>query len=129
MERVRFIEHRGQRVLLLDYSGLSDERAMLEMVEERTEIVSREPRGSVLTLADLTGAQLTKLVVQRVKEANVLDHPFVRRAALVGVESAQPKGAVEAVGTFAAKHWGRFATRQEALDWLVEDSANTAQAG
>jgi hypothetical protein len=129
VERIRFIEHRGQRVLLLDYSGMADEREMLEMVEERTEVVSREPRASVLTLADITGAHLTKLVVQRVKEANVLDHPFVRRAALVGVESAQPKGAVEAVGTFAAKHWGRFATREEALDWLIEDNANTAQAG
>ena len=129
MQRVRFIEHRGQRVLLLDYSGMSDEREMLEMVEERTEIVSREPRGSVLTLADLSGVQLTKLVIQRVKEANVLDHPFVRRAALVGIESAQPKGAVDAVGTFAAKHWGRFATREEALEWLVEDTAHTAEAG
>ena len=129
VERVRFIEHRGQRVLLLDYSGLTDEREMLELVEERTDVVSREPRGSVLTLADLTGVQLTKLVIQRVKEANVLDHPFVRRAALVGIESAQPKGAVEAVGTFAAKHFGQFATRAEALDWLVQDTATTAQAG
>ncbi len=129
MERVRFMEHHGQRVLLLDYSHLADEREMLEMVEERTEIVSREPLGSVLTLADLTGAQLTRPVIQRVKEANVLDHPFVRRAALVGVESAQPKGAVEAIGTFAAKHWGRFATREEALDWLTEDTSSSAQAG
>ena len=129
LERVRFIEHRGQRVLLLDYSGMTNENEMLELVEDRTEIVSREPRGSVLTLADLTGVQLTKLVIQRVKEANVLDHPFVRRAALVGIESAQPKGAIEAVGTFAAKHWGQFATREEALDWLVQDESNSAQAG
>src|ERR1051325_6994302 len=94
MDRVRFIEHRGHRVLLLDYSGLRDEQEMLEMIEERTEIVSREPRGSVLTLADLTGSHLSREAMRRGKEANVLDQPFVRRAALVGAETLSPKGAL-----------------------------------
>lgn len=128
MDRVRFIEHKGHRVLLLDYSGLRDEQEMLEMIEERTELVSHEPPGSVLTLADLTGAQLTRESMQRVKEANVLDRPYVRRAALVGADTLSPKGALESIGTFAAKHWGRFATREEALDWLTADSANSAPA-
>jgi hypothetical protein len=128
MDRVRFIDHRGHRVLLLDYSGLRDEQEMLEMIEERTELVSHEPPGSVLTLADLTGAQLTRESMQRVKEANVLDQPFVRRAALVGADTLQPKGAIESIKTFAGKNWGRFATREEALDWLTEGSANSAPA-
>jgi hypothetical protein len=126
MDRVRFIEHRGHRVLLLDYSGLRDEQQMLEMIEERTELVSKEPAGSVLTLADLTGVQLTRETIQRVKEANVRDQPFVRRAALVGADTLSPKGALESIKTFAAKNWGRFATREEALDWLTETSANGA---
>ena len=128
MDRVRFIEHRGQRVLLLDYSGLRDEQELLEMIEVRTELVSHEPPGSVLTLADLTGAQITRQTMQRIKEANVLDRPFVRRAALVGAETLSPKGALEAIGTFAAKQWGRFTTREEALDWLTEPAANGAEA-
>ena len=126
MKRVRFIEHRGQRVLLLDYSNLTNEQEMLEMVEERTELVSKEPPGSVLTLADLTGAHASRTAIARIKEANVLEKPYVRRAALVGAETLLPKGALEAVGTFAAKNWERFATREEALDWLVEASANGA---
>ncbi len=128
MERVRFIEHRGQRVLLLDYSGLSDEREMLEMIEERTELVSHEAPATVLTLADLTGCQLTRATMKRVKEANVLDRPFVRRAALVGAETLLPKGALDSIGVFAVKQWGRFATREEALDWLTAENANSAPA-
>ena len=128
MDRVRFIEHKGQRVLLLDYTGALEEREMLEMIEDRTDAVSREPRGSVLTLADLTGAQFTKLALQRIKEANVLEHPFVRRAAMVGADTITPKGAVEAVGTFAMKHWEQFATREAALDWLVSAAANSVPA-
>jgi hypothetical protein len=126
VDRVRFIEHRGHRVLLIDYSNLSDENEMLEMIEERTEAVSKEPPGSVLTLADLSGAHVTRDAIQRLKEANVLEKPFVRRAALVGADTLSPKGATESIATFAAKHWGRFATREEALDWLVSETADTA---
>lgn len=119
MGRVGFIEHRGQRVLLIDYSNLRDEREMLEMIEDRKEMVSKEPPGSVLTLADVSGANVGRQAMQAIKEANAMERPFVRRAALVGADTITPKGTVEAVGTFAAKDWGRFATRAEALDWLV----------
>ena len=126
MERVRFIDHRGHRVLLLDYTNLADEPEILEMIEERRELVSKEPPGSVLTLTDLSGAHVSRTVIQRLKEVNVLEKPFVRRAAAVGAESLTPKGAAEAIATFAAKRWGRFATREEALDWLVEPAVNSA---
>ena len=126
MNRVRFIEHRGQRVLLLDYSHLSDEQEILEVIEERTEIVAKQPTGSVLTLTDATGTHLSRTAIARIKEANVLEKPFVRRAALVGGETMLPKGALEAVGTFAAKSWEPFATREEALDWLTAENASTA---
>ena len=126
MKRVRFIEHRGHRVLLLDYSHLTDEQQILEVVEERTELVAKEPPGSVLTLTDCTGTHVTRTAIVRIKEANVLEKPFVRRAALVGGETMLPKGALDAIKVFAAKNWGEFATREEALDWLVESAANIA---
>src|ERR1051326_3316244 len=100
MDRVRFIEHRGQRVLLLDYSGLRDEQATLEMIEQRVELVSHQAAGSVLVLIDVAGTQFSRVAIQRIKEANVLDKPFVRRAAMVGADKISPKGALEAVGTF-----------------------------
>ena len=122
MGRVVFIQHQGKRVLLLDYTNLHDEKAMLEMIEDRKDAVSKEPPGSVLTLADLTGVNVSKHALQAIKEANALERPFVRKAALVGADTMTPKGGVEAVGTFAHKDWGRFTTRQEALDWLVAES-------
>jgi hypothetical protein len=129
MDRVRFIEHRGIRVLLLDYSNLHDEQPQLEMIEERVELVAEQPPGSLLVLVDATGAHFSRTAIQRIKEANVLDKPFVRRSAMVGADTATPKGAIDSVGTFAAKNWGQFSTREEALDWLTESGANSAPAG
>ena len=75
MNRVTFIEHCGKQVLLLDYSYLSDEQQMLEMVEDRKDLVSKQKPGSVLTLADLTGANVGRQALQAIKEANALERP------------------------------------------------------
>jgi hypothetical protein len=127
MERVRFITHKGKQVLLLDYSHLADEAEMLGMITDREEIVAKQPKGSLLTIADLTAARLTKAVITKVKEANVHDLPYVRRSALVGVDASQ-EAAVQAVDTFAHRHWARFDTLQAALDWIVSEDADKARA-
>lgn len=120
MERVRFITHQGKQVLLFDYRDLSDEDEILAMVEERKRVVTSQPKQSLLTIADLTGARFSRKTITKIKEANVYDRPFVRRAALVGVDDSQ-KAAVEAVNMFARRDWAMFATLAEALDWIVQE--------
>ena len=122
MERVRFITHQGKKVLLIDYSNLTDETEILQMVEQREFVVDSQPRNSVLTVINVAGAKFTKEVLTRVKEANVYDRPFVRRAALVGVGESQ-KAAVDAVSMFAKREWGMFETVDQALDWIVNEEA------
>ncbi len=129
MERVRFIEHRGQQVLFLDYANLQDEAEMLEMVQERRDIVSSQPPNSVLTLTDITGARFGRNALARIKEAAVFDRPHVRRAALIGVENPANKSALESVSIFSARQWKIFPTREEALDWLVSEEAVAEAAG
>ena len=125
MERVRFITHKGQKVLLVDYTNLSDDAEILKMIEMREFLVDSQPKNSVLAVIVTTGAKFSKEVLTRAKEANVYDLPYVRRAALVGV-SEQQKAAVDAVATFAHRHWEKFETLAEALDWIVSEEAATA---
>jgi len=120
MQRVRFITHQGRQVLLLDYTGLTGEAEILAMVEERKRVVTAQPKGSLLTVANLTGAKFTRNAIARIKEANVFDQPYVRRAALVGV-APEHKAQVEAVETFSHHQHQRFATLAEALDWIVSE--------
>jgi hypothetical protein len=120
MERVRFITHKGKQVLLLDYRDIASEQEMLVMIEDRKDIVAAQPKGSVLTVADITGAKFTRNEVERIKEANVYDLPYVKRAAVVGVDESH-KAVVDAVESFAHRGQKQFATLAEALDWLVAD--------
>lgn len=129
MDRVRFIEHRGQQVLLIDYSGLQDEKALLDVVDQRKELVGDQPPESVLTLTDISSAHFTRNALTAAKEAAVLDRPHLKRAAIVGAESVSPRGTPEAVATFSSRQWGQFKTREEALEWLVTEAGGAETEG
>ena len=125
MERVRFITHQGKKVLLVDYSNLTDEVELLRMIEQREFLVDQQPKNSVLVVINVTGAKFTKEVLTRAKEANVYDRPYVRRAAMVGAAQYQ-KAAIDAVSMFAKRQWEKFDTLAEALDWIVSEEAVSA---
>lgn len=119
MDRVRFIIHQGKQILLIDYSGCT-RQTLLDILKERERIVMAQPKGSVLTLVDATGAQFSKDVIEEIKVVAVRERDRVKRAAMVGVEDV-PKVFVDSVSHFAARDYHAFATREAALDWLVQE--------
>lgn len=117
-ERIRFVEHREKPILLIDFSGLTAEE-FLPIVDEAQRKIALMPPNSALTLADFTGAHLDKAAAMRIKEALVFDRPHVKRSAWVGTESL-PKVFYENFKSFSQRDFPAFATREEAMDWLVK---------
>ena len=117
MDQVGFITHRGKQILLMDVTNSGAEK-VIERLTEVQRIVTSQPRNSVLTLSDLTGAEFSRAAFTRMKEVAVFDKPYVKRAALVGAQSL-PKVFYEALKTFSQREFRRFKTREEAMDWLV----------
>lgn len=121
-ERIRFIEHQGQRVLLIDISHCSaDEVAAIARLVPT--YVTSEPRGSVLLLADFTGAEFDRIAIDRLKEGTVFDKPHLKRSAWVGIESL-PKVFYEHIKSFSRRDLPAFKTREEALEWLVGEEGH-----
>jgi len=124
MDRVRFITHRGKRVLLIDSSYCTPEQG-IRNANEALLLVTAEPLKSVLTLIDITGATISRESVTRTKEVTVLNRPYIKRSALVGAESL-PKVFYEAIKRFSQREFPRFNTREEALDWLIAEERRAA---
>jgi hypothetical protein len=120
-ERIRFIEHRGKRILLIDLSHCSGDE-LTTLVRLVPTYVTSEPRGSVLLLADFTGAEFDRIAIDRLKESTVFDRPHLKRSAWVGIESL-PKVFYEHIKSFSRRDLPAFKTREEALEWLVEEEA------
>jgi hypothetical protein len=118
-DRISFISHYGKPIMVIDFSH-AEPKEILLLLEEIQHSVARHEKGSLLTLADLTGAHVDKAVATRMKEVLVRDRPFVKRSAWVGVESV-PKIYYENIKTFSQRDFPPFKNRAEAMDWLVEE--------
>jgi hypothetical protein len=94
------------------------------MLVEIQRTVARHAAGSLLTLADLTGAHIDRAVATRMKEVLTLDRPYVKRSAWVGADSV-PKVYYENIKSFSQRDFAPFKTREEAMDWLVNEEAGT----
>ena len=118
-DRLRFVKHKGQVILVLDLSQCSAKEVLL-LVDMLRATVARQAPGSVLILADFEGAQIDKQVATRVKEVLVLDRPYVKRAAWIGTESL-PHVFYEHFKSFSQRELPTFKTREEAMEWLVAE--------
>jgi hypothetical protein len=116
-DRIRFITHQGKRILFVDCSQLSGEE--LEKISKLLpSYVSAEPKGSLLLLADFTGAKFDRDAIERLKKDAVFDRPYLKRSAWFGTETL-PHVFYEHLKNFSQRDLPTFKTREEALDWLV----------
>jgi len=118
-DRIRFISYKGKKILLVDLSHCTAVE-----VEKISKLVPAfatiEPRESLLLLGDFTGAQINRKAADRIKLDAVLDRPHIKRSAWVGTE-AIPHVFFENMKSFTQRELTSFKTREEALDWLIED--------
>ncbi len=118
-ERLRFVKHKGHAIFVIDFSHCPEKEMLLLLDQVRADVARHAP-GSVLTLADFTGAEIDKKVAIRIKEVLALDRPYVKRSAWVGTESL-PHVFYENFKTFSQRDFPTFKSRDEAMDWLVTE--------
>ena len=118
-DRIGFVEHKGKQILLADLSHCKP-REVEKIALLVPSYVTSEPHGSVLLLADFTGAEFDRIAIDRLKEAAVFDRPHLKRSAWVGIEKL-PKVFYEHIKTFGQRDLPTFTTREEAMDWLVSE--------
>ncbi len=119
MGRIEFITYKGRQVLLLDFTHCTPEevKSVAGKVEQ---VITAQPRNSVLVVADFSDAQFTKDATTRLKVVTTRDRPFVKRAAWVHTESL-PKVFHDAIESFSQREFPTFKTREEAFEFVVED--------
>ena len=117
--RIRFIRHEGQKILLVDLSNCSapEVKRISELVPK---FVTSHPKGSLLLLADFTGAEFDREAITTMKEGTVFDRPYLKKSAWVGTENL-PKVFYEHIKVFSQRELPTFKSREEALQWLVQE--------
>jgi outer membrane protein OmpA-like peptidoglycan-associated protein len=70
-ERIRFIEHKGKPILLLDFSVATATQMLPLLMKVQTSVAKQGPKA-VLVLADYLGAEIDHKVAMRIKEVLAL---------------------------------------------------------
>lgn len=117
----KWITHKGRRIFYCDFSGFGRDTAALETEIEAVDgDILREPKGSVLALADLRGTVTGSDVVDVFKKSAKRTNGYVRKQAVVGVTGVQ-RILASAVARFSGQSLHLFDTIEEANDWLASD--------
>jgi hypothetical protein len=117
MDRVVFIKHNGKELLYLDFSNCKPIDVFL-VIDEAKKTIRTRPENSVLTLTDVTNMRFDDRVTQQMKEFTTHNKPYVRAAAVVGVEGVK-KIILNAVMLFSKRKFHTFDTVDSAKNWLA----------
>ena len=118
MERIRYFEHQGVRLLLADLSGLEETEALRRELQRAHEIVRREPPESLRVLVNLTGIPYTLGSVAVLREYALRNRPYVRARAVVGLPEVA-RLSFRAVAHVSGRKMETFDDVATASDWLV----------
>lgn len=114
-ERFRTLTHKGQTIVLLDLSGLQDEKEIIRLIKMRSNL--QTPHG---LLVDLTRPHFSRNIMKEAKESSKDVQPLLKAYAVVGTGSVIGM-MVSGISRFIGMHIATFDTRQEALDWLAKE--------
>jgi hypothetical protein len=118
-ERIQFIIHEGKQILLVDCSNCN--AGEVEKIARAVpEVITAQPRSSVLILADFTGASFDRDAIRAMEESAVFDKPYIKKSAWIGTENF-PQEFYQDLRAFSRRELPMFKTRKEAFTWLTAD--------
>jgi hypothetical protein len=119
MSRISFVEHRGKKIILMDFTNLRPGDEFLAGEAEARAWIASQPPKSVLSIFDATGAVYNMEAIGVLKDFAKHNEPYIKASSVVGVEGLLNIGLM-AVSKFTGRTFKTFKDRPSALDWLVE---------
>jgi hypothetical protein len=118
-ERISFFTHDSKSIMFIDFRHC-EAKEVLPLLTEIQTTVARHERKSLLILTDMTDSHIDRTGAQKMKEVLVLDTPYVKRSAWIGMQSV-PKAYIDNFKSFSHRELTFFHTREAALEWLVAE--------
>ncbi|MEW6701179.1 MAG: hypothetical protein AB1298_00525 [Bacteroidota bacterium] len=118
MEKISFIDHKGKKILLYDFSYTKKSDDVIVLIKQAGTIAKKQPPRSILVLTDVTEAHYSVETTQALKELAKENTPYVKASAVTGVTGIK-KVIFDAILKFSGRDIKLFNSREEAFDWLV----------
>ena len=119
-ERVKWIEHKGKKIIHLDYTNLNsrDKESFYLVLDEANEFIM-SAGNDLLILVDIRDSFGDSEISKRMKVDGKMEKPYIHKEAVVGITGVK-KVLLKGINLFTNIGITPFETIEEAKDWLVE---------
>jgi hypothetical protein len=118
-DRVQEFSVGGRDFVYGDFSGIRDPGEYRAVMDRCAAVVAKYPEGSLLTIANISGAGFDSDVQRLVTKFAAGNRSFVRRTAVIGADSMK-LAALKPVLMLSGRDVASFGTKEEAIAWLLE---------
>jgi hypothetical protein len=115
-DRLSWIEHKGARILYVNYSGLSEDE-FIETIGEFEEELLKQTPGSLVTLTNMANVLFTDRARRKFKELAEQTQGISKGAAAIGVT-----GFKKALAVLIKRELYYADSLEEAKEWLAEQA-------
>ena len=126
MERTRFIDHAGFRIVEMDFSRIDNIPDALAAIEAARRFVAAQPlRPKLFTMVLVEGSAFDNAVIDALRRLSEHDRPWVAAGAVIGM-SALHKVVYRVINAFTGRRLAAFDTAEEGKAWLLEQRLKLA---
>ncbi len=118
VDRVKWMEHKGKRILYEDFSGLQDQKEIFQVTDFSTALICKQPESSVLLLTNVTGARYNPSIIRRLNDNSKLTVPYMKAYVVVGIKGLTMV-ILESFVAFTGLDIKLCSSVEEGLDWLA----------
>ena len=119
MDRARFVEHKGKKIFVLDFSNCQPSD-MHACIDECASQMRSQPKKSVYTITIATGAKFDSEVVDKLKKLTKENEPHVIKSAVVGATGMQ-QVVLMIVSNFSSRKFELFDSVEKAKEFFASD--------
>lgn len=115
--RVSWIEYKGKKILLTDYSNATPD-VIISTVKESISVSATQKEKSILQIVDVTDVTYDKNSWQIFRQAAKENQPYSKASAVLGVDAAK-KFFLTVAKMVSKRNIKAFDNIEEAKEWLV----------
>ncbi len=115
------IEYKGKTIYYSDWRNLQDAKTMVEVINYTTQCVVDMDKYNLLEIVDVEGSYALREGLQAAKQSAKTTEKYSGKKALIGINNKAKQILLNLVNQLLGKKMVAFNTKEEALEWLVQE--------
>jgi hypothetical protein len=118
MERVRFEQHQGKQILIVDVSNFDKVEESITVLTKAREVIGAQAPKSLLLITNVANSHYDPQAVDAIKKYSAFATPYLKASAVVGVGGIK-RVVYQAIIRLTGRNIPNYETEAQAKDWLV----------